>query len=210
MVSGTKIAGPSPKPDSVTKPRSSYPGGMSRPTPPSTPSNVSNSTSNGEGEESYYSHSKLVAKGMWQPPLEATVFVASSTPQRFMLPMAHLAQEAISGVYDSANYNPSPAFFMRSPRAASKYTQRVAEAQRDRERQAQQVQWRAEAVAVHEEEANREDNDQGSGLTETTHASNTSSATDFLPTEGLFAIDEAGSLSDTLEQEQESPRSVEM
>ena len=142
------------------------------------------------------------------------MFSTSSAPQRFLLPMAHLAQEAISGVYDSPNYNPSPAFFMRSPRAASKYTQRVAEAQRDRERQAQQAQWLAETIAVQNEDTNKEDNDQGSGFTDTTNATSTGSATEFLPTEGLFAIDEAGSLSDTLEQEQEqeqgSPFSVEM
>lgn len=194
---------------------------MARSTPPTTPSNNLAHTINNENEDGgNYSHAKLAAKGMWQPPAEATVFVASSAPQRFMLPMAHLAQEAISGVYDSANYNPSPAFFMRSPRAASKYTQRVAEAQRDRERQAQHAQWlaEAEAAAAQNDDTNKEDNDQGSGLTDTTNATSSGSATEFLPTEGLFAIDEAGSLSDTQDQDQDqeqeqgqgSPYSVEM
>lgn len=184
---------------------------MSRSTPPATPSNLANSINNENDDGGNYSHAKLAAKGLWQPPAEAVVFSTSSAPQRFLLPMAHLAQEAISGVYDSPNYNPSPAFFMRSPRAASKYTQRVAEAQRDRERQAQ-AQWLAETVAAQNEETNKEDNDQGSGFTDTTNATSAGSATEFLPTEGLFAIDEAGSLSDTLEQEQEqgSPFSVEM
>jgi len=193
---------------------------MSRSTPPATPSNLVSSINNENDDGGNYSHAKLAAKGLWQPPAEAVVFTASSAPQRFLLPMAHLAQEAISGVYDSANYNPSPAFFMRSPRAASKYTQRVAEAQRDRERQAQQAQWLAEAAGQNEDtnkedKDDKDDNDQGSGFTDTTNATSAGSATtEFLPTEGLFAIDEAGSLSDTLEQDQEqeqgSPYSVEM
>lgn len=140
---------------------------------------------------------------IWSPPPEAVLFTASSAPQRFMLPMAHLGQESISGVYDSHNYNPSPAHFLRSPKAAFKYSQRAAEAQRDREKQQQQQYWRSAASST---SGTIEDNtDPGSGRTETTNATNISGNTDFLPTEGLFAIGEDGSLS-----ESESPENDEM
>ena len=126
--------------------------------------------------------------------------------------MAHLGQESISGVYDSLNYNPSPAFFLRSPRAASKYNaQRAAEAQRDRERQQQQDQWRAEsapaALQVCVESSSKDEGDQGSGRTDNTNTTQATNFTspgfaEFLPTEGIFEVDESGDLS-------ESPRSVE-
>lgn len=184
------------KPESSAKPRSSYPGGISRvATQGSTPTAPSSSES-------------VCA---WTPPPEAIVFASSSSPQLFMQPMAHLGQESISGVYDSLNYNPSPAFFLRSPRAASKYNaQRAAEAQRDRERLQQQEQWRSEAsttLTVCVEGSSKDEGDQGSGRTDTTNTTNATnftnpSGSDFLPTEGIFEVDESGDLS-------ESPRSVE-
>jgi len=194
-----KSASAALKPDSASKPRNSYPGGLTR----SPAGHAPNSSTAAHSNETVCA---------WTPPPEAVAFVANSSPQPFMQPMAHLGQESISGVYDSLNYNPSPAFFLRSPRAASKYNaQRAAEAQRDRERQQLQDQWRAEstpALQVCVESSSKDEGDQGSGRTDTTNTTQATSFTspgfaEFLPTEGIFEVDESGDLS-------ESPRSVEM
>lgn len=193
-----KGASPSLKPDSASKARSSYPGCISR-----------NATGHALSSNTAAHSNETVCA--WTPPVEAVAVTASSSPLMFMQPMAHLGQESISGVYDSLHYNPSPAFFLRSPRAASKYNaQRAAEAQRDRDRQ-QQDQWQAEthtALRVCVESSSKDEGDQGSGRTDTTNTTQATNFTspgfaEFLPTEGIFEVDESGDLS-------ESPRSVEM
>ena len=104
---------------------------------------------------------------LFQPPADAIPYQSCSAPLRFMMSMIHLSQESISGVYDSANYNPSPMHFPRSPKSVAKYLMRGVDTQLDKTRLDRDKFSR---------EASRDDADQGSGRTETTRA--TMSSTD--------------------------------
>lgn len=62
------------------------------------------------------------------PPPEAVPFQGSTRPLLFMMSMAHLSQESISGVYDSANYHVGPRHLSRGGRSGQqKYVMRGAE-----------------------------------------------------------------------------------
>jgi hypothetical protein len=77
-----------------------------------------------------------------------------------MMSMAHLGQESISGVYDSANYSPGPRYLAKNKAITPKYVMRGAEAQ------IAQIK-----ASERQPESPKDDNDQGSGNTETTKAS---------------------------------------
>jgi hypothetical protein len=107
----------------------------------------------------------------FQLPPGAVQYSPSVHSVPLMMSMAHLSQESISGVYESANYNPSPMHFPRSPKSITKYAMRGADgADKTRLSIERDRADRPEGYL----EAAKDDTDQGSGHTETTKASQSS------------------------------------
>lgn len=100
-------------------------GAASRPTPLITSTLSSREVEYGHGESDQESYSPNLHSGkagggkLIQPPPEAILYQPVIIPKLFMQSLAHLGQEAISGVYTSPNYNPCPQHNRRSPKPAS-------------------------------------------------------------------------------------------
>jgi hypothetical protein len=116
--------------------------------------------------ESVSSPVSVVQNKLLQPPADAVPYQSSTAPLRFMMSMAHLSQESISGVYESANYNVGPRL-SRGGKTTPKYVMRGADSPAAHGRSSERLPG-----------SPREDNDQGSGHTATTHATASSNDSD--------------------------------
>jgi hypothetical protein len=123
----------------------------------------------------------------FQLPPGAVQYSPSARSVPLMMSMAHLSQESITGVYESANYNPSPMHFPRSPKSIAKYAMRGSDGSDKTRLSIERVDrsdFRADRPEVYPEAA-KDDTDQGSGNTETTKASQSSE--DSLEMDGGYA-----------------------
>lgn len=125
---------------------------------------------NGESDQESHSpnsHPPNKFQKLIHPPPEAVPYQPVVIPRRFMQSMAHLGQEAISGVYDSQNYNPCPQHHPRSPKvlASSRFSFRLSDTELSPNNSHHKLTLGS---------GSPDDADQGSGHTETTQASNSS------------------------------------